>query len=555
MKLKLLFRLCILLGIVLLGSYVALRINPDYNREYVAATISKMEKLKKVEVRKIVIVGGSNASFGIDTDLMEQQLNIPVVNMALHGGLPVKYIIEQVKRNLNKGDILIFSKEYEGLKDESWNAMNGMEVSKVPTYYPSQAHTILGDRTLFESTVSGVFASIKKNIANHPIEGMGEINSVYDSRAFKRDNIMPEYIRGRYQQDSKERALTRLDKNSSLLKGLKEYKTYFDKKGILFYLTPPVVVKGYFKEASIMPFWNSFSAHTGIPLLSHVKNYTYAKKYFFNSHYHSNVIGRKIRTESLIEDIVNSGLLKDMPNNIKEVYVSNEKSINEARLASFTPPYNFEVLSQDSDHIKLKQSGSLKANYFRIQFENKDYQGYDFYLRLECDSTVIENIRFRGTRELVRFDTIRVLEDNSFELLKKVDAVLYTNNISYLGISFPENEDLIGKEFTIKEVGIYKDFENDDTLLNSYPMLLENGQSLFFEVLSSNDKISLTDVISASEDFKEKKINSNDVYYCEMTNGTIACKNFYSGEIIFKAENDITFISKDDHVTVIRLRS
>lgn len=312
---KLIVRIVILAGIILLISYSGLYINPDYKKEYVAATISKLNKLKSAKGKKIVIIGGSNASFGIDTELMEQQLGLPVVNMALHGGIPVKYVVEQAKPYLNNGDVLIFSKEYEGLRDKDWNTLDGTEISKVATYDLSQIRVLLSDRKMFETTVPNIFNAIKKYIDLHPIQGRKEINTVYDSRAFKEDNLMPEFIKGKYKLEVKEHALKEINGNSPILKGLREYKDYFDKKEVTFYLTPPVIIKGYFEEDKILPFWDFFSEKTGVPMLNSNKKYSLDKKYFFNSHYHTNYEGRKMRTEMLIEDILQKNLVNsDMDN-------------------------------------------------------------------------------------------------------------------------------------------------------------------------------------------------------------------------------------------------
>lgn len=307
----------ILTGMVLLISYSGLYINPDYKKEYVAGIIPKLNKLKAAKGKKIVIIGGSNASFGIDTELMEQQLGIAVVNMALHGGIPVKYVVEQAKPYMKSGDILIFSKEYEGLRDKDWNVVGGMEISKIATYDVSQIRVLLSDRKMFETTVPNIFNAIKKYIDLHPIKGRAEIASVYDSRAFKNDNLKAEYLSGNYKLEVKEHPLKKLDGNSPILIGLRAYKDYFDSKDVQFYLTPPVIIKGYFEEDKILPFWHFFSERTGIPLLHHNKKYSLEKKYFFNSHYHPNHLGRKVRTESLIEDILAKDIVNSDMNNFQ----------------------------------------------------------------------------------------------------------------------------------------------------------------------------------------------------------------------------------------------
>tara|TARA_R110002167_G_scaffold206691_14_gene410787 strand:- start:7662 stop:9287 length:1626 start_codon:yes stop_codon:yes gene_type:complete len=541
------------MGLLLLITYSALYLNPDYKKEYVAGIIPKITKLKQVKVKKIVIIGGSNASFGIDTDLMERELGLPVINLALHGGLPIKYIVEQAKEYMNEGDILIFSKEYEGLKDRHWNVMNGIELSKVATYDWSQARILFSDRTLFETTISGIFGTIKRYIERYPVEGRKNITSVYDSRAFEKDNLLGEYISGEYGLKVEEHPLGMLNSDSKILSGLKEYKLFFEKKGVQFYITPPVVIKGYFKEENVLPFWYSFSENTGIPLLNMDKKYTYDKRYFFNSHYHTNQSGRKLRTESLISDIIGAGLGIKSPQKNKTVYLSKSEALNEVNLASFNAPYNFDILRRDDKEIRVRQSGDLGHNYFRIRFENKDYKGYNFYLHLKCDREVIENIKFRGTGKLVNFDTIINLGQGNYGVWKKVDKVVYKNGNSYLGIAFPENEALINKEFTIKEVGVYRNFGKEDVMLEVYPLEMKNGERIFFEVLSKNEDIALADIISSQDNLERVVLKIGTLYEVEKSNGLLSFRDFYSGELLFRTNNAISFSATTNTVVKIKI--
>lgn len=61
---------------------------------------------------KIVFVGGSATLFGIRTEDIEKELNIPSVNYGVHAALEIDYILERAKRFLKPGDIIILSSEY-----------------------------------------------------------------------------------------------------------------------------------------------------------------------------------------------------------------------------------------------------------------------------------------------------------------------------------------------------------------------------------------------------------------------------------------------------------
>lgn len=316
MVLKLISKILLLAGIILSLSYALLYLNSNYSVEYVGGIRGKIKKLKETDGKKIVIVGGSNASFGIDTKTMEQEFGMPVVNMALHGGVSVKYMMEQVKPYLQKGDILIMSREPDGLGgDHRWNYTVGTEVSLMPTYTFSEFGVLLSDRNLFETSITSFFNTIKLYVRWYPFKKRTEISSVYDSRIFEGDNMLPKYLKGSYTDTLKTHGLRRPGKNSLLINGLKEYKAKFEKNGIGFYMTPAVVVEGYFKEAEVLPFWKYISDQTQIPLLNTDKTYVYEKKYFLNSPHHTNLKGREQRTKSLTEDILSQNLVNsDMDN-------------------------------------------------------------------------------------------------------------------------------------------------------------------------------------------------------------------------------------------------
>jgi len=176
---------------------------------------------------------------------------------------------------------------------------------------------VLSDRKMFETTVPNIFNTIKLYLARHPIKDKLDTHTVYDSRAFKGDNLMSEFIKGSYKLEVKEHPLKILNADSPILKGLKEYKDYFDKKQVQFFLTPPVIIEGYFEEDKIMPFWKFVSQMTDIPLLNNDRKYSLEKKYFFNSHYHPNYEGRKIRTTMLIEDILKKNLVNSSMDNFQ----------------------------------------------------------------------------------------------------------------------------------------------------------------------------------------------------------------------------------------------
>ena len=76
------------------------------------ALIDKKAYLSSIQEPKVVLVGGSNLAFGVDSRLLSQKLGKPVVNMGLQAelGLPFQWNI--IKEDIKKGDIVIFCLEH-----------------------------------------------------------------------------------------------------------------------------------------------------------------------------------------------------------------------------------------------------------------------------------------------------------------------------------------------------------------------------------------------------------------------------------------------------------
>lgn len=82
-------------------------ITPQYIHNYCASLLDKMERLESIDEPKIALLGHSGLSFGIRSKVIEDELNMPVVNMGLHGGLGNAFYENMAKINVTPGDIYV----------------------------------------------------------------------------------------------------------------------------------------------------------------------------------------------------------------------------------------------------------------------------------------------------------------------------------------------------------------------------------------------------------------------------------------------------------------
>src|SRR5687767_287322 len=84
-----------------------------FENSYIAATIDKHQRLRDTPSPRIILVGGSNLAFGIKSKLLEEQTGRPIVNMGLHWGLGINFMLLEVEKEIRSGDIIVLSFEHE----------------------------------------------------------------------------------------------------------------------------------------------------------------------------------------------------------------------------------------------------------------------------------------------------------------------------------------------------------------------------------------------------------------------------------------------------------
>jgi hypothetical protein len=101
---------------LLLAAYattVAISFGIPDDTDYAKASILKHDKLASDKGKKIVLVGGSNLSYGVDSTVLKEATHCPVVNMGMNGYFGVRYMLEEVKPDLHEGDIVVIAWEYD----------------------------------------------------------------------------------------------------------------------------------------------------------------------------------------------------------------------------------------------------------------------------------------------------------------------------------------------------------------------------------------------------------------------------------------------------------
>lgn len=76
------------------------------------AYLFKNNRALAISEKKLVIVAGSNAMFGMNSSLLSEYYGRPVVNQGVNAGIGLPFIIQQAKKILKSGDIAILPIEH-----------------------------------------------------------------------------------------------------------------------------------------------------------------------------------------------------------------------------------------------------------------------------------------------------------------------------------------------------------------------------------------------------------------------------------------------------------
>jgi hypothetical protein len=292
---KLLYKLAILC-LLILGPLVVIILLPP-GRSNITIIHDKHQRLVNTESPRIVLAGGSNLVFGIDSKAIQTALLIPVVNMGLNVGIGLGRILDDIAPYLHSGDILVIAPEYHFFTNE-WNGSSGAYelildghrysfIEHSPFYGPPSS--------------SGFFPYVKNKI-------LGWIPHQPNPLAYTRDgfNEYGDDIKHLEVENQLVRPKPSIGKiNQSYLSAFFRIVDSLVQQGIQVLITYPSYEETSFQNSVdvIHELDAAFRKERNMTVISVPEDYCFSTDYFYDSAYHLNAKGREIRTARLIQDL------------------------------------------------------------------------------------------------------------------------------------------------------------------------------------------------------------------------------------------------------------
>lgn len=294
---KLLYKLAILAILVILIGLVLIKISEKISNpnSYEKSTIDKEKRLAEITEPKIIIVGGSNIVFGIDSKRIADSLHRPVVNMGLFASTGLDFILNESIGGVRENDIVIICTEYYMSLEANRKIYIGLiegNTNARKYAFRSYEDQIINKVFEVQRSINSIAYRILSNKTDpiHRRDGFNEEGDLTTHLNQKNEKFSHSY--GVIERDySKE--ISRINTFVALAK---------QRKAVVYYLYPCLSKTAYSTNVkSIANFERKMNTGLNCSVIGTPKNFVYDDSLFFNTVYHLNKEGRQLRTTQIIE--------------------------------------------------------------------------------------------------------------------------------------------------------------------------------------------------------------------------------------------------------------
>ena len=260
--------------------------------------------------KKIVIIGGSNVAFGIDSIKIENEFGIKAINFGCMAGIGPEILLSKINQHITSGDIVLFCWEY-GLYRFKRTSTNFTYLNLIfGPYSDFRLNYSLIDRTRLSLTYPT--SHLRDSI-------VVAYNSFVNTDIYKCPWFFDEYgnVRSNQEQIIQKQELINsplspLMKELTITDVVAESLTNFvhssGDKNIQILSTWPNTFKHpkYFNNGNVEKNFstiNRFWQDLNVPMISTPKDSMFSAEFFHDTGYHLNTEGVRIRTEKLIENL------------------------------------------------------------------------------------------------------------------------------------------------------------------------------------------------------------------------------------------------------------
>jgi hypothetical protein len=281
---------------------------------YMAYLDVKQRRLETVPSPRLILVGSSNLAFSFDSMRAREQLKLDVVNMGIHQGLGLDFVLNETVKNIRAGDVVLVSPEYlHFLGDSTTDTI-------VETLIASPRATVAGtDFAIFKKMMDQSLALLGRRTRTLVLIALGRapfspqqpyrsnsFNEFGDVVAHRTMEPMPNRRRGEPCNFQSKRVYYVIDRLNTFAEQCRQ------RGATVFFSHPPYPKSEFARDSSSLEKLNEkLVEELSFPVISVPEETVYPDEWFYDTEYHTLPPGTERRTELVINRL--NGRLKDKP--------------------------------------------------------------------------------------------------------------------------------------------------------------------------------------------------------------------------------------------------
>jgi hypothetical protein len=293
---------------------------PEVN-DFADGSIIKHRRLAETGGRRIVLIGGSNLSFGVDSAILEGATGCSVVNMGMNGYLGVRFMLEEAKPYLRTGDIVVIAFEYDNFhKSVDGTAVDQLIVVKANpeafsylTFLQRQAvlravpyvaqQKVL--RLIREAKDSALTFLLDRDSA--PTQpSVVDINVIESASGYTDRGDLISHLGISWPYDREDGIdMTHTPRDTEVVPLMADFAQEMTKEGIDVLVSYTPVIRDYYDRhrGAIDRLHTLMANSPPLTVPSPPSVFVYNEPFFFDTVYHLNADGRTLRSQRLSDDI------------------------------------------------------------------------------------------------------------------------------------------------------------------------------------------------------------------------------------------------------------
>lgn len=290
---------------------------PGNQNSYFSALIDKHAILESTASPRVIVIGGSNIAFGLDSVLLTKRINKPVINLGLHAGLGLRFILNDLIPFVRAGDIVVISSEYENFYNNYLEGDNHT-IASLLEVYPQASRSFevpqyLRLTEIFTNNLRIKFLRFATSQINQSARGESEPEKFQYSRdGFNQHGDVVSHLKMPPLPNINSNPYINENDtfNPTSITVINRFTKQAREKGAIVYFIFPAT--RHSNCIASLPYFNDLDMllreKIDVPILSHPNESCFADELFFNTKYHLNAEGRQLFTLFWASKLINQGI-------------------------------------------------------------------------------------------------------------------------------------------------------------------------------------------------------------------------------------------------------